>query len=48
MLSRIYGEAEWEDRAIAAVSAVAEIVDRAPQAFGHALGVIDAGDRHAA
>jgi uncharacterized protein YyaL (SSP411 family) len=39
-LSRIYGEQEWEDRALEAVGAVGEIVDRAPQAFGHALGVI--------
>jgi uncharacterized protein YyaL (SSP411 family) len=39
-LARIYGETEWEERAREAVSAVAEVVDRAPQAFGHALGVI--------
>jgi uncharacterized protein YyaL (SSP411 family) len=39
-LARVYGDAEWEDRAIEAVSAVGAIVDRAPQAFGHALGVI--------
>jgi uncharacterized protein YyaL (SSP411 family) len=39
-LSRVYGEQEWEDRALEAVGAVGEIVGRAPQAFGHALGVI--------
>ncbi len=39
-LARIYGEAGWEDRAVAALAGVTAIVDRAPQAFGHALGVI--------
>ena len=39
-LARAYGDAEWEDRAVEAIAAVAQIVDRAPQAFGHALGVI--------
>ena len=40
VLARVYGETEWEDRALEAVGAVAELVDRAPQAFGHALAVV--------
>ena len=40
VLARSYGDVEWEDRAVAAVAPVAPVIDRAPQAFGHALGVI--------
>jgi uncharacterized protein YyaL (SSP411 family) len=39
-LARLYGNQEWEDRATEAVGAIAPVVGRAPQAFGHALGVI--------
>jgi uncharacterized protein YyaL (SSP411 family) len=41
-LARLHGEHAWEERARAAIATVAEVADRAPQAFGHALGVIDA------
>jgi uncharacterized protein YyaL (SSP411 family) len=41
-LARLHGEAAWEDRAVAALATVAEVADRAAQAFGHALGVIAA------
>jgi uncharacterized protein YyaL (SSP411 family) len=41
-LGRIYGDAAWEMAAEAAVRAVQGVLGRAPQAFGHLLGVAHA------
>jgi uncharacterized protein YyaL (SSP411 family) len=43
-LARLHGESAWEDRARTALATVAEVADRAPQAFGHALLGIDAAE----
>jgi uncharacterized protein YyaL (SSP411 family) len=42
-LGRIYGDAAWEEAALRAVGALQGILGRAPQAFGHLLGVLHAG-----
>jgi len=41
-LARLHGEHAWEERAVRALATVAEVADKAPQAFGHALASIAA------